>query len=138
MMLMPHQFSVRVSLGIFYFHLSKRPSILTCTSEQCIVFTGISLSIGSVYNVDISVCRHHVAVCFLFVPPSLCSLLLPSFRSLKCFSSSVLLCQVVRCIFADTACVLHSSLTQYFTASLTRLFPPCHCYTLNCQIYIWR
>ena len=82
-------------------------------SFHCNQFDTLSFneSICSVYNVDFSVGRHHVAVCFLFVPPSLCSLLLPSFRSMKCFSSSVLLCQVVGCTFTDTACVLHSGLT---------------------------
>ena len=35
---LPRQFSVLVGLGIFYFHLSKRPSILTCTSVNSVQF----------------------------------------------------------------------------------------------------
>ncbi|KAI4560100.1 hypothetical protein MJT46_012338 [Ovis ammon polii x Ovis aries] len=37
--------------------------------------------------------RYRVAVCFLFVPPVPCSFLLPAFRRMRRFSSSVLLCQ---------------------------------------------
>ena len=112
--ILPRQFSVLVGLGIFYFHLSKRSSILTCNSEQCIVFIGISLSIGSVYNVDIQ-CVDTMLLCVFCLSHLVCVLCSwPSFRSMKCFSSSVLLCQVVGCTFADTACVLLSSLTQYF------------------------
>ncbi|KAI4535460.1 hypothetical protein MG293_014686 [Ovis ammon polii] len=37
--------------------------------------------------------KYRVAVCFLFVPPVPCSFLLPAFRRMRCFSSSVLLCQ---------------------------------------------
>ena len=51
--------------------------------------------------------------CFLSGPPIL-SFLLPSFRSMKCFSSSVPLYQVVGSTFSDTACVLPLSLAEYF------------------------
>ena len=37
--ILPRQFSVLVGLGIFYFHLSKRPSILTCTSVNSVQFS---------------------------------------------------------------------------------------------------
>ncbi|KAI4589110.1 hypothetical protein MJG53_003518 [Ovis ammon polii x Ovis aries] len=37
--------------------------------------------------------KYRVAVCFLFAPPVPCSFLLPAFRRMTCFSSSVLLCQ---------------------------------------------
>ena len=62
--------------------------------------------ICSVDSFDVSVCRYRVAVCFLFVPPVPCSFLLAAFRRMRCFSSSVLLCQVGGCTLADTACVL--------------------------------
>ena len=112
--MLPRQVSALVRLGIVYSPLSVVFHLNMCLWEQCVALilirvTLLSLNedICSVDNFDVSVCRDRVAVCFLFVPPVPCSFLLPAFRRMRCFSSSVLLCQVGGCTFADTACVLH-------------------------------
>ena len=112
--MLPRQVSALVRLGIFYSPLSVVFHLNTCLWEQCVALILIRVAllsfnedVCSVYSFDVSVCRYRVAVCFLFVPPVPCSFLLAAFRRMRCFSSSVLLCQVGGCTFADTACVLH-------------------------------
>ena len=112
--MLPRQVSALVHLGIFYSPLSVVFHLNLCLWEQCVALILIRVTLSSfnedicsVDNFDVSVCRYRVAVCFLFVPPVPCSFLLPAFRRMRCFSSSVLLCQVGGCTFADTGCVLH-------------------------------
>ena len=103
--MLPRQVSALVRLGIFYSPLSVVFHLNTCLWEQCVALILIRVAllsfnedICSVDNFDVSVCRYSVAAC---------SFLLAAFRRMRCFSSSVLLCQVGGCTFADTACVLH-------------------------------